>query len=64
MVDDIIYKASKILTPKSLRKEMLQKIHSGELGIDKCRKRAQEVMYWPRIKQDVTKEVYLTAQHV
>ncbi len=57
MVDDIIYKGSKIVIPKSLRKEMLKKIHAGHLGIEKCKRRAHEVMYWSRINQDATNEV-------
>lgn len=56
-VGDIIYKGSKIVIPKSLRKEMLKRIHEGHLGIEKCKKRAREVMFWPRINQDVTTEV-------
>lgn len=35
--------------PASLRKEMLRKIHEGHLGEVKCKRRAQEVMYWPRM---------------
>lgn len=57
VVGNIIYKGSKIIIPKSLRKEMLKKIHAGHLGIEKCRKRAREVMYWPRINQDIANEV-------
>lgn len=56
-VDDVIYKGSKIVIPESLRKEMLKRIHEGHLGIEKCKKRAREVMFWPRINQDVTNEV-------
>ena len=54
---DVIYKGSSIVIPRSLRKEMLKKIHNGHLGIEKCKKRAREVMYWPRINQDVVNEV-------
>uniref|UniRef100_A0A8C4RHI8 Gypsy retrotransposon integrase-like protein 1 n=1 Tax=Erpetoichthys calabaricus TaxID=27687 RepID=A0A8C4RHI8_ERPCA len=57
VVDGIIYKGCKIVIPLSLRKQMLQKIHEGHLGIEKCKKRAREVMYWPKINQDVSNEV-------
>lgn len=57
VVEGVIYKGSKIVIPKSLRGDMLKKIHAGHLGIEKCKKRAREVMYWPRINQDVTNEV-------
>jgi len=57
VVKGIIYKGSKIVIPKSLRGDMLKKIHAGNLGIEKCKKRGREVMYWPRINQDVTNEM-------
>ncbi|CAI5671480.1 unnamed protein product [Oreochromis niloticus] len=57
VVDDVVFKGGKIVIPKSLRGEMLKKIHAGHLGMEKCKRRAREVMYWPRINQDVTNEV-------
>lgn len=54
MVDDIVMKGSKLVIPSSLRKLMLQKIHEGHLGEVKCKRRAREVMYWPRINQDIS----------
>lgn len=54
VVDDIVMKGSKIVIPLSLRKQMLQKIHEGHLGEVKCKRRAREVMYWPRINQDIS----------
>lgn len=32
---------------------MLQRIHTGHLGMEKCKRRAREVMYWPRINNDI-----------
>nr|XP_054606603.1 uncharacterized protein K02A2.6-like [Nothobranchius furzeri] len=54
VVDDIVMKGSKYVIPYSLRKQMLQKIHEGHLGEVKCKRRAREVMYWPRINQDIS----------
>lgn len=53
-VEGLIMKGSKIIIPKTLRKQMLQKIHAGHLGIEKCRRRAREVMYWPGMYQSIT----------
>lgn len=53
VVDNIVLKGSKFVIPSSLRKVMLQKIHEGHLGEVKCKHRAREVMYWPRINQDI-----------
>lgn len=32
---------------------MLGKIHEGHLGEEKCKRRACEVMYWPKMNQDI-----------
>jgi hypothetical protein len=53
LVNGIILKGLKVVIPRSLRKEMLQKIHVGHLGIEKCRRRAREVLYWPGLNQEV-----------
>ncbi|XP_030855818.1 uncharacterized protein K02A2.6-like [Strongylocentrotus purpuratus] len=55
--DGIIFKGSKIVVPTTMRRFMLNKIHEGHLGIEKCKKRAREVIYWPRINTDITEMV-------
>ena len=36
---------------------MLSQIHEGHQGIEKCKRRARVVLYWPRINQDVAEMV-------
>ena len=36
---------------------MLKKIHQGHLGIEKCRRRAREVLYWPGLNQAISEIV-------
>ena len=45
--DGILFKGSRIILPRVLRREMLQKIHDGHLGVESCLRRAREVFYWP-----------------
>ena len=33
--------------------KMLQKTHTGHMGIEKCRQRARQVMYWPGMNQSI-----------
>ena len=32
---------------------MLKRIHEGHIGIKKCKARARDVMYWPRINVEI-----------
>ena len=41
--NDLLLYNSRIVVPKSLQRETLQKIHSGHLGIEKCKKRTANI---------------------
>lgn len=43
----------KIVVPTSLRKEMLTLIHEGHFGMEKCKSRARESLYWPGMSRDI-----------
>ncbi|VDI72881.1 Hypothetical predicted protein [Mytilus galloprovincialis] len=57
VLDGIIYKGLKIVIPPSLRDNMLKLIHKSHLGMTKCKKRAREVMYWPRMNTEVERYI-------
>ncbi|XP_063547273.1 uncharacterized protein K02A2.6-like [Cydia strobilella] len=56
-IDGLIFKNDCVYIPRSLRDEMLCKIHEGHLGIDRCKRRAREVMFWPGMSADVERRV-------
>ena len=53
VADDLILKGSKLVIPQTLRGEILSQIYVGHMGIEKCRRRAREVVYWPGINQEI-----------
>ena len=59
MINDIIFKSGRIVVPTMMRREMLEKIHQGHMGMEKFKRRARDVLYWPgmnsQIKDMVTK---------
>lgn len=51
--DGLIFKGERLLIPVTLRKEILNQIHAGHQGIEKCKIRARSVVYWLGINQDI-----------
>ena len=65
-IDGLLFKGLKLIVPTSLRKEMLNIIHSSHLGIVKCKSRAREVLYWPGMSsqiEDLIAKCEICAQH-
>lgn len=47
-----------IVVPESLQWVTLQKIHSGHLGIEKCKKRTVTSVWWPGVMHQITQLVH------
>ena len=51
--DGLVTKSSRILIPSTLRWKMLEQIHEGHQGIEKCMLKARESVFWPSISDDI-----------
>ena len=47
----------RIVVPEMLRPELLQSIHEGHLGLNKCRPRAHASVWWPGIGKDIQRMI-------
>ena len=49
----ILMKNSKVLVPETLKQKYLEQIHQGHQGIEACRSRAREFVFWININNDL-----------
>ena len=62
MVEDgLILKGTRIIIPDKKREEILKLIHEGHLGLNKCKIRAKETVYWLGINEQL-EQVILNCQ--
>ena len=54
---ELLMLKDKIVVPAGLREEMLKLIHKGHFGIEKCKARGREIMYWPKMSSDIESTV-------
>ena len=52
-VQGLLLKKHQIIIPVEMRKLILQAIHEGHLGMEKCLRRARQSVFWPGISNDV-----------
>ena len=51
--DDILFYRDRIIIPEAMRSEILETIHSGHLGLNKCLERAKLSVWWPGVTRDI-----------
>ena len=55
--DGLLMRGSQIVIPKVLQQEVLEQIHSGHQGLNKCKERARLSVWWPGITKSIEKYV-------
>lgn len=49
----ILFRGAKVIVPRSMQPQMLKTIHSSHLGMEKCKRRARDVLYWPSMSKQI-----------
>ena len=53
VINDIIFKSDPIVVRTVMQREMLEKIHQGHMGMEKSKRRARDVLYWPGMNSQI-----------
>lgn len=53
----LMFAGDKLIVPVAFRKEILDKLHESHLGMEKCKSRARESLYWPNMCKDIENTV-------
>ena len=51
--DGVLLKGQALIVPTSMRNDMKARIHQGHLEIERCRARARQVLFWPRMSAEI-----------
>jgi hypothetical protein len=55
--DGLILFGDRIIIPESKRREVMDKLHYGHQGVNKCQLRAKTCVFWPGINKNIEEEV-------
>lgn len=64
VVDGILFKGTKVVIPHSMRKIILERIHDGHLGINKCKARARELVFWQLVSMKTSSLLFSDVEFV
>ena len=53
MSEGVLFKGEKVIISSNMHTEMLKCIHSSHLGIEKCKRRARDVLFWPGMNSQI-----------
>lgn len=56
-VNGLLLFRNRLLIPVDFRGEMLDRLHEGHFGVNKCRQRANGTVWWPGVSSDINEMV-------
>ena len=46
-------KQDRIIIPPKMRNEMLTRIHENHMDMERCKRRARDIIFWPRMNEQI-----------
>ena len=56
MENGLVTKGARLVIPSTLRSKVLEQIHEGHLGIEKCMLKVRDSVFWPGIANDIRED--------
>ncbi|KAK7101996.1 hypothetical protein V1264_020291 [Littorina saxatilis] len=53
VIENIILKGQRAVIPPTLRSTYVAVLHKGHMGVERTRKLASDIVFWPRMRQDI-----------
>ena len=53
IINDLLMRNGRIIIPLVLQKQVLSQLHTGHQGIQKCRDRAKQAVWWPGLSKEL-----------
>ena len=53
VINGLIVKGTRIVIPKPLQADVLEKLHNAHQGMDRTKRRARQSCYWPRMNSEI-----------
>lgn len=57
IANGLIFKGQSVVIPKSMRDEMINRVHYSHLGINKCLSTAQESIFWSNMTNEIKQKI-------
>ena len=54
VADDLIFRGQTLLIPNALQQHLVESVHTGHMGTQKCLQRAEDVIFWPGIAKQIS----------
>ena len=49
----ILFKGNRVIVPASMRTAMLKLVHASHLGVDRCKRQARDIVFWPGMNAEI-----------